>query len=253
MDKETARNDAALHADHRKRVRAKFLEYGVTGMEDHQILELLLFYAIPRHDTNGLAHRLLKEFGSLSSVFEAPVEALTRVPGIGPDTAVLLKLLPAIWKRCRRNESDQTRFITDRETMQQALQPMFTEAPFEQFVCAMTDGRGLILKKFVVDTGGMRTVHADVDTIVREAVINRAESVAVAHSHPSGFAAPSSEDVQSTVFLAHRLEQLGIRLLDHMISAPDGTYFLSDCNKIPAGSLVFEKKKAVDGSFFAVE
>ena len=238
----TENGGGALHANHRKRVRARFLESGLENMEDHQVLELVLFYAIPRYDTNELAHRLLNEFGSLNNVFDAPVEALTRVPGVGPETALFLNLIPAVWRRCLKNASQNTEFINTREEMERALRPMFTEPALEQFVCAMTDVRGRILKKFVVNTGGTLWVQTDIETIVREAVINRAQRVAVAHSHPFGFAAPSAEDIQSTVTLATKLGQLGISTLDHMISAPDGVYFLSDCSKIPAGLLAFAER-----------
>lgn len=211
-------------------------------MEDHQVLELLLFYSIPRYDTNGLAHRLLAEFGSLSNVFDAPVEALTLVPGIGQDTAIFLKLIPAVWNRCRRNAAEEIEFITNREQLRAALEPMFSESALEQFVCAFTDGRGRILKKFVVDTGGTRSVHADLDTIVREAVINRALGIAVAHSHPFGYAAPSREDVQSTITLSTRLNAIGIKLLDHMICAPDEIFFLSNSPIFSKELLMFAKK-----------
>lgn len=239
MEKEKTAKNGSVHANHRKRVRARFLESGLNGMEDHQVLELLLFYAIPRCDTNPIAHHLLDEFGSLPNVFNAPIEALAGIPGIGTDSAILLKLLPAVWSRCRLSASAASDFITNREELESSLSPLLTDPVFEQFACALVDGRGRVLKKFIADTGGVRSVHADVESIVREAVINRAAGVAVAHSHPTGYAAPSFDDVQATVALAEQLGHLNIRLLDHMILAPDGALFLSEYGKVPPGVLAF--------------
>ena len=85
-----------LHDGHRKRVIDTFLQNGMDGMHPHEILEMLLFYAIPRKDTNETAHLLLDTFGSLSAVFDAPYEELLKVNGIGQNTAALLKMIPQL-------------------------------------------------------------------------------------------------------------------------------------------------------------
>ena len=85
-----------LHEGHRKRLKQRFINDGLSTFEDHNILELLLFYSVPRSDTNEIGHRLLKQFGSLSNVFDAPVEELCKVDGIGEHSAVLIKLIPEI-------------------------------------------------------------------------------------------------------------------------------------------------------------
>ncbi|MEG2852596.1 MAG: UPF0758 domain-containing protein, partial [Hydrogenoanaerobacterium sp.] len=86
------------HAGHRKRLRERFIKNGLDNFEKHNVLELLLFNSVPRQDTNELAHRLMEEFGSLSGVFDAPVEELMKLDGIGENSAVLIKLIPAISK-----------------------------------------------------------------------------------------------------------------------------------------------------------
>src|SRR5699024_10672430 len=84
-----------VHRQHRERVKSRFLAEGMDHMPPHNALELLLFYAIPQGDVNGLAHRLIERFGSYSAVIDAPYEQLLEVDGIGPHAATLLKLLPA--------------------------------------------------------------------------------------------------------------------------------------------------------------
>ncbi len=89
----------SVHQGHRARQRKKLLENGPRAFADHELLEMLLYYAIPRRDTNELAHRLLERFGSLQGVFSAPVEELSTVEGVGENAAVLLSLVPQIWQR----------------------------------------------------------------------------------------------------------------------------------------------------------
>ena len=94
-----AKEELSPHSGHRKRMRDRFLRDGIDSLQDHEVLELLLFYAIPRQDTNELAHRLLAKFRTLSGVFDAPIEELKRVEGIGGTTAVFLKTYPEVFRR----------------------------------------------------------------------------------------------------------------------------------------------------------
>ena len=97
-----------LHEGHRKRLKQRFINDGLSTFEDHNVLELLLFYSIPRSDTNEIGHKLLKTFGSLSNVFDAPIEELCKVEGIGEHSAVLIKLIPEI---CNIYSTDKTENI----------------------------------------------------------------------------------------------------------------------------------------------
>ena len=90
---------SSIHTGHRARVKEEFLARGLSGLADHKVLELLLFYAIPQGDVNPLAHRLVERFGSLSGVFNAPYEELVKVKGVGANTATLIRLLPEIAAR----------------------------------------------------------------------------------------------------------------------------------------------------------
>ena len=99
------------HEGHRQRLRRRFLLEGLDNFDEVQVLELLLFYAIPRRDTNPIAHALLEQFGSLSGVLEAPVSALAQVPGMGENGATLLQLVTAASRRWASPGSIRTRQI----------------------------------------------------------------------------------------------------------------------------------------------
>ena len=87
------------HAGHRQRKKEQFRRHGLDAFAPHEALELLLYYAIPRVDTNGMAHALLRRFGSLDGVFRAPVEELMQVEGIGENAALLIRLVPQLYQR----------------------------------------------------------------------------------------------------------------------------------------------------------
>lgn len=91
----------ADHSGHRERKRLQFRQHGIDAFADHEVLELLLYYAIPRRDTNPMAHALMDRFGSLHAVLSAPAEELERVEGMGPGAATLLKLVPQVYRRAR--------------------------------------------------------------------------------------------------------------------------------------------------------
>ena len=231
--------EAALHANHRQRVRNRFFEHGLEGMEDHQVLEMLLFYSIPRCDTNGIAHRLLNTFGSFAGVFDAPIDLLMQVPGVGRETAILIKFLPSIWNRYQMSEASEILTITDKAEMEQVMRPMLTDKQQEQFCCVYLDGAGRILKKSVFGSGSIHYISANVPEILRGVIMSHAECVAIAHSHPGGYAAPSPEDIKGTVYLAEQLKLLNVKILDHMIVAPTDVYFLSSSNRISSDMLLF--------------
>lgn len=97
-----------IHDGHREKVRARFLTAGLDAFADHEALELLLYYAIPRRDTNPIAHALMERYGSLSAVLEAPVEDLRKVEGVGESAAVLLRLVPQLSRKARLADARET-------------------------------------------------------------------------------------------------------------------------------------------------
>ena len=115
----------SIHKDHRQRVRERYLKEGLDGFSEVQVLELLLFYVIPRQDTNPIAHRLIDRFGSLYQVLEAPVEELEKVEGIGPNAALLLSLITAVARVYAVNRTEKQKILRTIEDCGEYLKSFF--------------------------------------------------------------------------------------------------------------------------------
>lgn len=212
-----------LHGGHRQRLRNTFLENGLGGMNDINALELLLFYALPRRDTNETAHLLLKRFGSLDRVFSASVEDLCEVEGIGEYAASLITLVPQIMKKSAISKAKETRQIKNSTEAGTYLLPFFLNEQDEVVYLLCLDAKRSVLCCEEMGRGVVNSVDANVRSIVEKALKVRACSAILAHNHPGGLAIPSREDEIFTRCLYNALETVGIRLEDHIIVA-DGDY-----------------------------
>lgn len=125
----------SIHTGHRQRLKERFLKEGLDHFDEHQVLELLLFYCIPRIDTNPLAHALLERFGSLAQVLEAPVEELEKVPGIGSNAATFLSLTTAVGRYYLVNRSIQTVILPTIEKCGAYLVPFSMDGAMKPCIC----------------------------------------------------------------------------------------------------------------------
>lgn len=207
-----------LHAGHRKRVKANVRENGFSQLEDHRLLELILFYSIPQGDTNGLAHRLLdKEFGSLKNIFNASVEELTRVKGIGESTAIMLNAFGEAYRRIQKGEVDKRRACKTHEDYCQLALSYLAGASKENAVAFYFDSSDRLKKVVELSSGDEVSVQIDVKTVVQNAVIYDAAGVVLAHNHPGRSNSPSLSDLDTTRAISVMLRRLGTKLYDHII------------------------------------
>lgn len=207
-----------MHEDHRHRVRKRYIESGLDSFADHNILELLLFYSIPRKDTNELAHRLISNFGSLKKVFEAGYDNLMTVDGVGENTAVLLSMLSQIQKHII-NEKKKKIALPDARSVSDYLKNVFIGVKEETFFMLCLDGKDVLINCCRVGEGGADCVSIRKRQLLETAFRNSASSVILAHNHPNGIAAPSREDVAVTLELIDIFNAVGVRLADHCIYA----------------------------------
>lgn len=232
---------ASLHKDHRKRVKEKFRTTGLEGFHDHNVLEMLLFYAIPRCDTNEIAHLLLNEFGSFNAVFEASIDELTNVEGIGLEAATLIRFMAEVMKY---NELDKVKDFSskpvfDSPSAAKILKPYFKSINYEKFVIVFLDARGVIINLYEYTQESYDSVITDFTTILQKAVINKAKGIIVAHNHPNGFAVPSQEDIILTEKLSTLCKPLDIIFCEHIIFSGKEQCFLSKTKGVKRGVCAF--------------
>lgn len=208
-----------VHDGHRERLKSRFLEHGIDSFNDLNALELLLFYAIPRRDTNEIAHALLDRFGGLSGVFEASVPELTDVPGVGENAALLIKLVPQMMKKYELSKVGDMRTFRSSAQVAQFLIPRFLAEREELVLVLCLDSRSSMLCCQVLNRGVVNAVDISTRRLVELALKYKASGVVLAHNHPDGVAMPSREDEAFTEKAMEALRLMGIRMMDHIIVA----------------------------------
>lgn len=211
----------SIHDGHRQRLRQRFLEEGLDHFEEHQVLELLLFYCIPRQDTNQLAHNLLEHFGSFANVLEASPAELKKVPGVGDNAATFLTLVMEAGRYYQISRQSKQKILTSVDQCGDYLVPYFRGRTNETVFLLCMDAKCKVLCCKEVGEGSVNSASVPIRRIVQMALAVNATSVVLAHNHPSGLALPSDEDVQTTHQLATALNAVEIGLVDHIIVADE--------------------------------
>lgn len=205
-------------AGHRKRVKETFIQGGGTkGMSEHRALELLLFYAIPQGDVVGLARDLLFTYGTFQNVLSADYDSLLKNKGVGPNTATLLKLVPAMLAYFDWSQEKAYVFVHTTEEAYHIFKPYFTGLTNELvfILCLDADFKFLGVRK--VSEGGFLGAGVNLRRVVTEAINLGATFIYMAHNHVTGPLAPSNADWNVTETLMSLLHPLDIYILDHVI------------------------------------
>ena len=209
----------AVHEGHRERMRERFFAHGLESFNEIEALEMLLFYAIPRKDTNPLAHALLDHFGSLDGVLSASEEELCEVPGINERIAALLMMVPQMTRLSEVNRANRITAVTCTEDAVNFLIPRFRGKREEILIILCLDSQKRITHAEVMNQGVVNYVNFDPRRVVEVALKRKAVSVIIAHNHPDGPARPSREDDSATSQVYRALTSVGITLYDHIIIA----------------------------------
>ena len=212
-----------VHDGHRDRLRQKFAEHGLDPFADHEILELLLFYAIARRDTNTIAHQLLKRFDSLEGVLSAAPESLCQVEGIGEQTALFLRLMGQLQRRLRLKEERAPAILNSTQAVGDYFMKRFDCEQLEVLYQVCLDAKGKVLKCCRLSEGTSAAADVNIRRVVEYALRYNATAVILAHNHPSGVALPSREDIVATAQIESALGAIGVTLVDHIIVA-DGDF-----------------------------
>lgn len=224
-----------LHAGHRDRLRARFLKEGLDHFEDHQVLELLLFHAVPRKDTNPIAHKLIDRFGSLYAVLEADAKDLTSVGGIGTNVAAFLTLIPQVTRRYSLDRVTHSRKpLSSPEAAAEYLLPLMAGRAEEVFYVICLNSALHVLYPALISEGTVKDAVVHSRHVIEAAVRHRASSVILSHNHPGGNTKPSTQDHKITRKLVQALGHIDIQVADHIIVAGDKTFSFSHERVLPA-------------------
>lgn len=206
-----------VHDGHRSRLRSRFLAHGMDTLEDHEVLELLLFFVIHRKDTNELAHKLINHFGSLAGVLDAQLSELLQVEGIGKRTAELLLICKPLCRRYLICQNDDKQSLNNVAVCAQYLKPFFFGAKEEHVFLLCLDAKCRPICCRELSQGSATTTELPIRKAAQLALDSRAVSVIIAHNHPAGDPLPSPEDYHSTDQLKQTLSSIGVILADHII------------------------------------
>ena len=208
-----------IHAGHRSRVKKRYADHGVSVFAPHELLELLLFYAIPQKDTNPLAHRLIDEFGSVNAVLHADRDVLSKVEGITPGAVQFLSLLGDTHRYCEQEKQPVGSILRLTDDQIKFLRPRFETMSEESMWMVSLDVLYRVVGVHKLSSGTPTSAQVGARDVLRYALADNAVSVVIAHNHPSGLALPSQSDLDTTVALANTLKGIGVQLLDHLIFA----------------------------------
>lgn len=208
------------HAGHRKRLKKKFIENGFDIFEPHEALEMYLFYAIPRKDTNPLAHKLLDRYLTIGGVCDAPIDELQSEFDLSESAAVFLKMLPEMSRLYNESKLSDDNII-DYENLGEVFKVKFIGRTSEAVAIILGDAKGKMIYSGIISKGSLNSTDMPVRKIVDLALRHNAKTVFLAHNHPSGAALPSKSDLESTMVIRETLLSVGVDLVDHFIVTDD--------------------------------
>lgn len=211
----------SIHDGHRQRMLQRFRTEGLDNFDPIQVLELLLFFAVPRRDTNEMAHHLIDRFGSVSRVMDASVAELQKVPGVGENAATFLHLVKEAGRYYQVDSARKGVQIRDTEDCGRYLLPYFIGRQTETVFLLCLNANCNVICCREVGEGELNSAVISPRTVVEIALAEKASTVVLAHNHPSGVALPSKEDVLTTRRLAAALATVEVVLFDHLVIADD--------------------------------
>ena len=232
-----AERDPKLHKGHRERMKKQFRENGLTHFNDHQKLELLLFYALPQRDTNELAHTLLDAFGGrLCDVFDAPYSELIKINGLSEHAATFLKLIPqtASYYMSSKQLCTNKNYMEGIDNICKYFEGVFLHIDNEEVhAAAVTSELQLIREKKIAD-GTICSVGFSMRALMNFSVECGCDRLIIAHNHPRGTFTASKNDVIATRDIVRYFKAFDIEIVDHIIVGRSGS--LSPRSSYYAGS-----------------
>lgn len=207
-----------VHSGHRQRLKTRFRNEGLDTFEHHEVLELLLMYAIPQRDVNPLAHVLLDTFGSVSAVFEADPMDLESVPGMGRTSATLVSMIPALSRLYLLDRYKDKPCIASLGAAGEYCKVLFTgQNNKEYFYMVCMNGQYDVLHATCISQGTIDSTQVYPRNVVAAALRHNAHTVVLSHNHPAGSRQPSRADIEVTEMITRALDTIEVKMADHII------------------------------------
>lgn len=220
MANDTAKENS--HTGHRARLKNRFLTEGLDSFNEHQILELLLFYTIPLKDTNEIAHELIRTFGSLSGVFDAKPGELQKVKGISEHSSALISMIPQLFRAYLKDLTRERPVLNSPKAAGDYIKNFFVGRLYEAFYIFCLDKSCRVIHEEKVCEGTLDETPCYPRLVLEAAFRHNAQKVIFAHNHPSDILKPSPGDIESTRKLVSVFESVDIEAVDHLIIGKSG-------------------------------
>lgn len=209
----------STHDGHRARLKERFLNEGLDSFSTHEVVELMLFYAIPQRDVNETAHLLVERFGSLAGILEADIDEIKEVEGVGAHAATMFKMICAVTRRYELERGSAELRYTSIGQIGKYLVSLYIGLTVERAYILLFDNSMKLLDIVNAGDGVVNSVNVAPRFVIEKALRRNASVVVLAHNHPNGVATPSREDIALTMQLRQILDVCGITLLEHFIVA----------------------------------
>lgn len=212
------------YVDHRKRLRERFLKAGAEAFHEYESLELLLTYAIPRLDVKPVAKALMKRFGSLNGVLDATQEELVAIRGLGPQSAILIRLVKELFAAYLGERMAGKDVLSSPGAVVDFARVKLAGLPHEAFMVIYVNVKNRVIDYEVLQQGTVDRAIIYPREIIKAAIMHKAAGVILSHNHPSGDPEPSREDKHLTRSVIEAARTIDLRVIDHLIVGKNG-YF----------------------------
>ena len=218
------------HLGHRQRLRAKFLKTGSAGLHDYELLELLLFHAVPRKDTKPLAKALLARFGGLAAALDASADELRTVKGLSDTSVALISLTRELGTARLSEKLKDIDILNSPQAVVAFARSALAGLAYESFLVVFLNAKNKVLGHQVVHEGTIDHAIVYPRRIIEAALARRAAGLILVHNHPSGETAPSEDDKKLTARITEAAKHMDIRVLDHLIVGTSGYFSFAEKN-----------------------
>ncbi|MDL2248132.1 DNA repair protein RadC [Tyzzerella sp. OttesenSCG-928-J15] len=225
--------DKNIHKGHRQRMKKRYTDEGsLDSFQDHEVLELLLYYAYAQKDTNGIAHKMINEFGSFVNLVESRPEEIARRCNVSENVAILVSLVPHLSKKHLSGKWGERMEMSNSKLVGEYCVSLYANEHYERFYILCMDTQRRLLRAELIHEGSIDSSAVYPRIIVESALKNKAASVVLSHNHPGGGLLPSKGDIDVTRRVKAALNTVDIEVIDHVIVG-GGKYYSFVEKKMP--------------------